>query len=475
MMKKLVYLLILIITLGACSDDALNTGTSVLPSDDEIVVTVDTFSITSQIVRADYIYSSSDSMLLGECDSRFGTIHADILTQLACPEGYEYEPTAEVDSVVLYIGYTTWYGDGKSPMTISVYELDKQSFEYTQMYATNLNVNEYWSGDPSTYILDHDKVIVAQPDDEDEESNQYYVRLKTTDDFAQKFFNIQDFSSQEAYTQLFKGLYITSGFGSACMLHVNQISAAVFYHFTYNKAGTDTLVYNEKWFYANTEVRSVNSIQYTNSTFDELQQFQDSVNYIVSPANIYTNLSIPLQEMAQTILGKDDMTNKRPYVNMARLQVEVLNVYSGQTSQMTDDDWAQPSDYMLLVKKSAVERFFHNRELPSDTCAVVSSLLYTTDSLGNTIYYYSFDISSLLTQQLRNAANTSDYTTLMASEYSDSSETLDMMLVPVSVEMSSSTSSVTAIHPKQVITATEIRSAQNSDNPLRLEVVCSGF
>lgn len=471
-MKRLVFLLTIIVFLSACSNDLLNTGASILPSQDAIVVTVDTFSLTSSIEKVDYIYSSSDSMLLGECDSRFGTIHADILTQLACPEGYVYDEGAELDSVLIYIGYSSWYGDGKSPLSISVYELDKQTFNYSQMYPTNLDVSEYWSGNESTYVLEHDKVVIAQTDDE---SEQYYIALKTNDDFAKRFFSIQDFSSQETYTQLFKGLYITSGFGSAAMLHVNQVSLAVFYHYTYSKAGQDTLVYNEKWFYANTEVRSVNSIQYLNSTFDILQQEQDSVSYIVSPANIYTDLSIPLTEMAFTILGKQEMLNKRPYVNMARLQVDVLNVYSGQSSQKTDDDWAQPSDYMLLVKRDAAERFFHDRELPSDTCAIVSSLVSGTDSLGNTIYYYSFDISTLLTQQLRDVSERLNLDIDNDGEGLTEPLQLDMLLVPVSIEANSSTSSVTAVHPKQVVTATEIRSAQNSDNPLRLEVVCSGF
>ncbi len=460
MRRGLVYILLLL-TLGACKNDVLNTGASILPEEDAIIVSVDTFSVRSSLDRTDYIYSSPDSMLLGECDSRFGTIHADILTQLACPEGYQYEDGAVLDSVCIYVSYSTWFGDGMSPMSLSVYELDKATFSYTQRYKSSLDVSDYWSGEDSTYVLDHDRIIVAGAATDSAGTGNYYVSFKTNDRFANRFFNIRDFSSQEAYTQLFKGFYITTGFGSSTMLHVNDISLAVFYHYTYSRAGVDTLALNEKWFYANSEVRSINRINYTNSTFEELRKTEDSVNYIVSPANLQTRLGLPMREMADSI-KKSISEKKRPYVNLARLQIDVLNVYTGQTSQKTSDDWAQPAPYMLLLKEDSSERFFTNKEFLTDTCAIISPLTSGTDSVGNTIYYYDYDITTLLTRQLRTEGNP---------------DTLYMLLVPVSVEISStsSTTTISAVYPMQTVSATAIRSAQDKQCPMRLEVVYSGF
>lgn len=460
-MKKPAFLLILCIIFSACKNDVLNSGVSILPDEDDIVVNFDTFSLRSSIEQAEYIYSSPDSMLLGECDSKFGTIHADILTQLACPEGYRYEDNAEIDSVCIFLSYNSWYGEGNSPMSISVYEMDRQTFRYTDMYRSDLDIYDYWSGEQSTQISEQNKIVVAASAVDSTSEGNYFIRIKTTDSFAERFFMLRDFSSQENYTKQFKGLYITSQFGSSVMLNVSSVSLAVYYHFTYSKAGTDTLVNNEKWFYANSEVRSVNSITYSNKQYDKLEQEQDSVCYIVSPANIYTNISIPIGQMTENI--KQVIGTKRPYVNMARMQIDVLNVYTGQTSQKTADDWAQPSPYMILIKQNAAERFFTNKELPTDTCAILSSLSAGTDSVGNTIYYYSYDLKTLITQQLRD------------EQYTD---TLNMTLIPVSVETSSSSyssTSITAVYPIQTITATTIRSAQNSTEPMQLEVVFSGF
>ncbi|MBR1809464.1 MAG: DUF4270 family protein [Paludibacteraceae bacterium] len=465
-MKKIVYLFILTVFLGACKSDLISTGTSVLTEEDAIVVSVDTFGVKSKLLEGEYIYSYvPDSMLLGECDTRFGTIHADILTQLACPEGYRYEDNAELDSVILLVSYSSWFGDGKSPMSISIFEIDKQSLVYTQAYKSNINPDDYCSRTDTTVVAERSRIIVPSSNTDSVASMGYVIRFRANTDWAERFFRKQDFSSQEAYAEQMKGLYLTSGFGSANLLHVTNVIAVVYYHYTYDRLGNDTTVSNERWFYANPEVRSVNRIVYTDIPFEYLSSQEDSVSYIVSPASMYTALSIPIHAMADTILLKEQMEGKRPYVNMARLKIDVLNVYTGQTSQKTADNWGQPATYMLLLKQSAADSFFTRSGLPDDTCAILSNLTEGIDSLGNTIYYYSYDLSAMLTNQLRQKDNT---------------DTLHMYLLPVSVDFTSASTSssgttVRAVHQRNTVSVTEIRSAQNKSNPMQLEVVCSGF
>ncbi|MCM1034387.1 MAG: DUF4270 domain-containing protein [Paludibacter sp.] len=463
-MKKILFLLGLLVLLNACKDDAVNSGLSVVDDEDRITVGVDTFGMISALLPADYLYSAPDSFLLGECDNRFGTIHADILAQFTCPTGFEYPEGAELDSVCVYLYYTSWYGDGNSPMSLSIYEMDKNTFSYSGSYPSNLDVADYCTMDASSFVLDRKRVITAaSPTDSVYSSSADrsvpFVRFRTSDAFAERFFAMRDYSSQTAFNEVFKGLYITSDFGSATLLHVGQITMSLFYHFTYEKAGRDTTVSDMRSFYANTEVRQVNRILYTNRQLEVLEAESDSVNYIVSPANIYTALSIPMQMMSDSI--KVALEDRRPYVNQAKLMVDVLNVYTGSTADKTVDDWAQPAAYMLLLKESALDRFFREREALSDTCAILATLSSGTDADGETIYYYSYDLSTLLTQQLREQQE---------------EETLRMVLVPVSVETSSSSSSsIVAIHPQQTVSATTIRSAQNVESPMRLEVVYSGF
>mgnify|MGYP006923234950 FL=1 len=147
------------------------------------------------------------------------------------------------------------------------------------------------------------------------------------------------------------------------------------------------------------------------------------------------------------------------YVNRANVTVDVL--YDVDTdSDRPRDQWDTPASYMLLVLEDKMESFFAKNELPSDTTAILSSLGMTTDTLGNISYYYTYDLSGMLTQQLR---------------MDEQVDQLDFFLVPVAVEVSSSTSSTTAVKPLQTISTTYIRSANNSDNPMDIEMVYAGF
>lgn len=462
---------IIIALLTGCKDDALNAGQDILPADDNVYVGVDTFGVRSTSFRVDYIYSLPDSVLLGESDTPFGTLHAEVLTQLACPIDFHFPQSAVFDSVLFYVYYSSWYGNGSSPLSISIYELDKATFDYGTAYTTNIDLNEYWSGEDSTRVCDEPKVIIAgSPTDSILQSttNTYmsYFTMKASDKFVDKLFSNTDYSSQEAFNQHCKGLYLTTDFGSSTVLYVNEITLTAYYHYTYQKAGEDTLSTTEdiKAFYANSDVRKVNRITYLNEPTSEISALDDSVNYIVSPAQYYSLIKIPMRIICDTING--NINGKRPYVNLAQLTVEVLYDPNKSSSEKTYADWAEPAKNMLLIKENSVERFFEKHELPHDTVALLASLSSTTED-GETKYKYVYSLSQLLTDQLR-LDQMSDMLT----------DTLNMYLVPVSVELASSSSGttlVTSIKPEQCISATTIRSAQSTSAPTKVEVVYSGF
>lgn len=511
MNKKLLYALLALVAFvcGSCSTDNVSSGESLLDERDRIVVGVDTFgtcSFTLDIANRAIddgilpdsfpIYSTPDSFLLGECDSRFGTLHADILAQFACPEGFEYPAGAEIDSVCLFFYYGSWFGDGYSPMSIDIFPL-KTVLLYDQPYSHNLNIDEFV--DPAApSVLERQRILVAaEPTDSayDSQNRVYrpYVRCRLTDEFARTFFQSRDFSSQTAFSQSFPGLYLKSNFGGSTLLHVSDINLAVYYHYSYEKAGRDTTVTDVKGFYANSEVRQVNRYVYFTDTdteepgYDRASLLADETkNYIVAPANLYTRISLPIKEMATNILSKLVYTRvtengtetlyRRPYINKAAISLEVLNYYDGTTSY-TRNDWAQPAANMLLIKEESVQRFFRKHELPSDTCAILASVsaekVTDTDSIR---YFYTYDLSTLLMEQLRK----------FESDTVVVPDSLHMILMPVSVSTQTTTSSsyyysssssttITGVKEEQIVSATEILSASNPQNPLSLEVVYSGF
>lgn len=459
--------------MASCDTDLAGIGSSILTPGDSIVVKADTFSLNSRIDSSNAIVSLPDSALLGELESDYGTIRAEILTQLTCPEGYEYPSNAVIDSISLFFYYTSWVGDGYAPLSVNVYEMDGKQLNYSRQYKTDINLSDYCSRTKS--ILRNRRIIVASEkrDSMLSSSNVYVpmVRMMTdsTSDFFRRFSAIRKFTTQDEFNKQFKGLLLETDFGSATMLNVKDIAMGVYYHFSYDKAGRDTTVNDIKVFYANSEVRTVNRISYMDKDvlLQNLANDSTRYNYIIGPAGVHTRISLPVRQMEQrmhqnlieTIFSTGDTLIKRPYVNLAELRVDVENVFSGSASTLTRNDWLQPAPYMLLVREASAERVLKGSEIPTDTCAIVGTLTQGTDSLGNPTYYYSYDLATLLTYELRK----------------DSTPAwLDMRLVPVNVQTAttSSTTIISSVKEAQTLSATKIRSAASG---LTLKMVYSGF
>lgn len=456
----------------ACKEDVATTGESVLDENDVIIVLADTFSLVSSIDSCRAIISQADSFLLGEIETDYGLLRASILTQLACPEGYAYPDgfsVDSVDSICLFMYYSSWVGNANSPMAINAYMMDKGTFQYNGTYPTDLNIDDYCSREKS--ILTNHRIVVASEklDSIQNQSGQYIpmVRMRVNDDFMRYFASIQSFENQDKFNEQFNGILIETSFGSSTILNISDIALGIFYHFSYKKGDRDTLVNDMKAFYANSEVRTVNHLRYQDKKewMEVLQKDSDSFNYIIAPAGIYTRMQFPMKKITETILKPfiDTTTGdtlKRVYVNKAEVVVNVNNVFSGTTSDITRNDWLQPANHMLLIREESMDRFFSNKELPSDTCALLGFLTQGTDSLGNAIYYYSYDMSDFITNQLRKASNDT---------------ILNMLLIPVTIETSTtaySSSAVSSVRQQQTISATKINSAKNG---MKFELVYSGF
>ena len=456
----------------ACKDDTASAGRAVLGPEDAIIVMADTFPLTSMVENSGSIVAQSDSCLLGEIETDFGVLRASIMTQLACPEGYHY-PSGDlikdlkVDSICLYIYYSSWVGDGFSPLALNVYMLDKKTFSYYGKYPSDINIDDYCSREVPV-LSNHRVVVASEKLDSIQDSEGNYVpmlRMRVNDEFRDYFWSIQSFESQEKFNQQFKGLLLESSFGSSTMLNISDMALGVFYSFSYSKeAGRDTTVHDMKPFYANSEVRTVNHLRYEDKAalVEELKQDSDTYNYIIAPAGVHTRITFPMGRIADTIMSKmkeGDRVVKRAYVNKAQVNISVENMFEGSSSDVTRNDWLQPSNYMLLIKEESMERFFANREVPSDTCALLGALTQGTDSVGDNIYYYTFDMSDFLTNQLRKKNQPRE---------------LNMLLIPVSVNTgtTSTTTTVSSVKQQETLAATVIRSAKNG---MKFEIVYCGF
>lgn len=464
----------LLLTLGACSSDSDKTGSSLMTREDSVMVFVDTLPLHTELLECSSVISNPDSFLLGEMETSYGTLQARLLTQLACPVGFRYPENAELDSVCVFLTYSSYYGDGASPLQIDVRQMDKNTLEYALSYNTGIDVDAYCSMSEATRVLKHKSIELAAMLDTTiaNNSNASYrqVWMRCNDAFATDFFlNKRDFSSQESFNQQFKGLYLSTNFGGSTVLNVMGVALAVYYHFEYERAGETIRETDMKAFYSNSEVRQVNSIRYLDN--DNTGQQEDLVHmlqnddscFVISPAGVYTALDIPIRDLTDQIAH--NIGDKRVYVNMARMIVYVKNSFHGKQEDFNRDYWSTPANNILLLKKEARNTFFEKKMLPTDTLAILGSLMNTTDSLDRVRYYYSFDISTLLTLQIRDSIHLPD--------------TMHMVFVPVSVERATSnnngSSTTIGVKQSQELSTTIFPSGKASVDPVRLEVVYSGF
>jgi len=447
--------LLLSVLLFSCTGDLTDIGTSIQPTSDRISVYAETFYPVSENYFIDSFTSRPDSFLLGTYyDKKFGTTHADIFAQVQPPLNFSFPKGAVADSAHVLIYYSSWYGDKYSPMEVSIYEMNKATFEYTKPYRSDIKVEDY----TDLSLLLRKRIFTAR-DAVILRNDSSKVIFKLNDDFVKRFSTIltKKFSNNSEFLNFFKGLYITTDFGSASMLYINQIDLKYFFHYKYANAGdTDSTTVNTYvTFPANTEVRQVNRIFHPDKDAIKTQmQSRTEVTFVSSPANVYTRVKIPLKY----IQTKMNTGGKKLYINRAQVRFYVEDL-----AEDTIDHKLVKN--LMIIKESAFNRFFSKRELPSDSCAIIGTFGSETNAETNSYdYFYSFNLATLLTTEFRNS-------TLNQTLLPDS---LNLLLVPVSVSYNSS-STIAEVKQQNLMNAVTLSSHKHLIRPIRLNTVFSGF
>ena len=290
-----------------------------------------------------------------------------------------------------------------------------------------------------------------------------YVSIKLKDEFLHRFIDIPDnaYTDDDLFFDFFKGLYITTDFGSASMLYVSQIDLNYHHSYTYttqNVAGQDSTVTVNlvTSFPANSWVRQVNRFLHPNkaNVLNTLNNQVDQIHYISSPANIYTRIKLPIKEM-QNKLEKDD---SRLVINNAKLKVNVIDTETKKFKQPI------PAN-ILLVKESSLDRFFINKEMPSDTCAILGTYARAKNKdTGEYEYFYSFDLARFISHELKQAK----------AENLILPDMVDFVLVPVKLKINEN-NNITEISQQFIMNAVSICGGNHSQRPIKTGIIYSSF
>jgi len=475
---QLALLISLSVLTLSCVDTLTDYGSGIQPVSDQIEIGADTFHLKTSTDSVVFIYSKpvstsgKDSFLLGRFyNEKYGSTYSDILAQVNCPKNFKFPANAVADSVCAVLYCQSWIGNQYDPLDINVYEMNKGTFNYSTLYKSNLDPLDYC--DKSVQL---GRGVFSGKDGLGNRTDSTALVIKLDAKLLKRFYDGQKYFNEDStFTDFFKGIYVTTKFGSSAILNINQLDIEYYYHYTYTEAGTNKLdtVNNMILFPANKEVRQVNRFQHPDR--NKFVTFRDSVDYVASPANFQTNIVLPLKRIQDSISADPVMKNKRQIINKAILRADV--------TELKDTVQGVPLvNYMLLIKASEADNFFKTNGLPSDTSTVAVLSQISSEEVGTTDvykYYYSYDVSRIIANELK------------TKNYTNNGGTVKMVLIPVSVGTttnSSGYSSISSVKHQYKMSAVTLRSGQvvdpktvntgNGDKvtePMHLKLVYSGY
>jgi hypothetical protein len=226
---------------------------------------------------------------------------------------------------------------------------------------------------------------------------------------------------------------------------------------------TDSVFEGATLFPGTEEVLQKTVISNDKATMQSLAE-DNSCTYLRTPAGIFTELTLPVEEIFN---GHENDT-----LNTAKI---VLN----QLNSKVDSEYAlDNAERLLLVQKDSLFSFFEEGKLYDNKRTFVSSNILSSGNSGTTANIYVFNnISSLITfmHKLKTEGMKSD-----ANWVSNHPDWNKAVVVPVTITTSSSSqysaSTVMAVNNEMGLTSTRlIGGSANPYTPLKISVIYSKF
>ncbi len=370
---KLLFAMILTILVSiSCDDTIKQVGFTIQPGQDGISVGTDTLTVQATTVQVDKIFAKTKNPVLGEyIDPLYGTIKSDYVGEFYFPEGETFPSGSKIDSVQLAISYLTWVGDSLAPMRISAYEITEAID--TLKYYTDVNISGHYSTTP---IGEGVYSVNSSEHNYYGSTIRYIMSIKLPDTLGQRFLNNPDkLKDTETFKQFFKGLYVTTTFGSGTIFDVEYTRMLVHYSYTgRNKENTKDSVYTDYIGLSMTpEVKQINRIQNNNT---QLLAPNPDYTFIKSPAGVNTRVVFPFSQISDKL--------KSQALNLAKFTVQAMPDNSDEKFKLS------PPARVLLINEDSLSGFFESRRLANNITNFIAALDTTT-------YQYNFpNLSSMI-------------------------------------------------------------------------------
>lgn len=462
-------------TLYSCDDSTTGIGDFIADTD-EINAYSETYDVTTKTVsvadinkkigiNSNGVYSRTSTAYLGNfTDPSFGEFTADFITQINCPEGFEYPKTFEkIESTTLELYYRSYYGDSLAPMRVGVRFLNtaiEDNGKNPELYYTSFNPKNYYGENPLFAEKDYSAYDNSVPDSirnhTDTNGNKTfypnviidmdkpYEEYTTLSDYLTAQYKAGNFA--DAFTfinKVLKGFYVETTGGDGSVLYIEDIWLRTKYKYTVKGSkDQDSVVYANRSLAATKEIYMAANLESKKEAIDAFVNDKNN-SYLKTPAGLWTEVTLPLEAMYQDL--KNDTLNS----------VSLKFTKYKETVENQDKTYKMGTPkYLLLVREDDMKTFFEeNKTFDNKT-----SFLGTYDSSTST---YSFSklnrlISHIFSEMRNNSAKSANWDKLL--------------LIPVQTETDAQGNIIGVSHDLEVNSA-RLFGGENADNKLKMQVI----
>lgn len=382
--------------LYSCDDTTTGIGDFVAENDG-IEAFSDSYDISTRTILLDSIFSRTSSAYLGRfTDPEYGTFSAEFLTQINCPEGYEFPSTLQaIEEATLVMYYNSYYGDSLATMRVQVDTLNQvinDDGSDKRLYYTSLDPTAYYDKNKPAlaqkYYAAHNHTM---SDSLRNAVGYSSITLDLGEGFSNHLYekymenNHQNFKDAQAFiNNVLKGFYIHTNQGEGSILYISDIKLLMKIRYTTkNSAGTaDSIVRGYIPFPTTKEVFMSTRFDNDKSVLKQLAAEKEHT-YLKTPAGLCTEITLPLEELYND--------HKTDTLNSVSLTFTRLRETTERTYPM-----GIPGT-LLLIRKSEVKDFFEGGKLYDNQttfCADYTSNSYTFSKLNRLISHIFTEIEN---------------------------------------------------------------------------------
>lgn len=452
----------------ACDDTTDTIGNSLTDTSDLLDVATATFDVSSSSFTVDSVLSRNTTGYLGKIrDPESGNyITGDFMAQFGTLENYTFPYKDSIvsldgagdviaDSCYIRLYYTSFYGDSLATMNLTAYEMSEPMSEEKKYYS-NFDPQEegYVSADGfkvnKTYTLTD--LSVSDENRADESSYTPNIKISLngeyTDKQGNKYNNYGTYIMRKFYEDPsnFKNSYnfihnvcpgfyfkVNDGLGSMAYVMVSQLNVYFKYKADSTFVGTSTFAGTEEVLQTTTIVNDGDAL--------EALAADNSCTYLKTPAGIFTELTLPVDDVK---LGHENDT-----LNTAKLTLtRINNEYNGEYSLDV------PST-LLMIPKDSLYSFFENENVVD----YQKSFTATYNSAYNN--YVFNNISGMITYMYNNKDRSEDWN--------------KVVIIPVTLTTNSSGQVLKVVHDMSLTSTRLVGGSENKNGDIKLEVVYSRF